>query len=187
MRALIFDTETTGLPYHPRAKLNLQPRIIEFGALVVDHEGNELRCMNEIIDPGCAIEPIITKITGLTNEDLKGKPKFADLLPAIIDLFSGCDVVIAHNLPFDKSMIDFEMLRLGAGDFQWPRILFCTVQESLPRYGRRPKLTELYEDVVGTPLAQTHRALDDCRALAEIVIKENWIGQLNDATIASQN
>lgn len=185
MKALIFDTETTGLPFHRNAKLALQPKVIEFGALVLDHEGNELASMNEIVDPGCEIEPVITKITGLTNEDLKGKPKFADILPRIEALFSDCDVVVAHNLPFDMAMIDFELARLGR-EFVWPRIKLCTVQDNLPRYGKRPKLTELYEDVIGVPLAQTHRALDDCRALAEIVKKENYIGRIH-SSIARQD
>jgi hypothetical protein len=31
---------------------------------------------------------------------------------------------------------------------------------------------ELYEAVIGKPLAQTHRALDDVAALVEIIVKE---------------
>lgn len=184
MKALIFDTETTGLPLHRHAKLALQPRVIEIGALVIDHQGNELACMNEIVDPGCEIEAIITKITGLTNDDLKGKPKFFEVLPQFGVMIEGCDIVIAHNLPFDMSLIDFEVTRLDRA-FVWPDIKLCTVQDNLPRYGKRPKLTELYEDVVGQPLAQTHRALDDCRALAEIVKKENYIGRIYTAITGS--
>lgn len=185
MKAIIFDTETTGLPFHRHAKLALQPRVIEFGAVVVDHEGKEHASLNIIIDPERPIEQIITDITGLTNDDLKGKPKFAEVAADIERIFDGCDIVIAHNLPFDMAQIDFEWQRMGR-EFVWPRIKLCTVQENIPGWGRRPKLLELYERVIGVPLAQTHRALDDCRALAEIVIKENYIGRIH-AAIAGQD
>ncbi len=184
MKAVIFDTETTGLPFHRNAKLELQPRIIEFGGLAINEHGEELATLNLIMDPKQPLEAIITKITGLTDDDLKGKPTFAEVLPQIQQLFEGADVVVAHNLPFDKSLIDFEMQRIGL-EFVWPQIQLCTVQETLPEWGRRAKLLELYEKVTGVPLAQTHRALDDCRALAEIVIKENYIGLINSAVASA--
>lgn len=185
MKAIIWDTETTGLPLHRRARLELQPRIIEFGCVIIDEHGVEHGELNLIIDPEQDIEPIITKITGLTNDDLRGQMKFADALPRIAAMFEGVDISIAHNLPFDQSLLEFELRRAGAA-IDWPPIPMCTVQENRGRWGRRPKLLELYESVIGKPLAQTHRALDDCRALAEIVIKENYIGRIN-AAVAGTN
>ena len=175
MLAFIFDTETTGLPKHRRAKINLQPRIIEFGALLIDEDGNEHEEMNVLLDPEQEIEPIITKITGITQDQLDGQAKFIEVLPRIMLMAAKADIIIAHNLPFDESLLQFELQRCGQDKFPWPRIKLCTVQENRDAWGKRPKLTELYERVIGKPLAQTHRAIDDCRALAEIVIKENYI------------
>lgn len=171
MRALVFDWETTGLTLHPKAKLNLQPRAVEFGGVLIEADGTVVRELSYILDPEMEIEAIITKITGLTNEDLRGKPRFADILPALEEVFSMADISIAHNHPFDEAIIDFELQRLGKEDFPWPRHKLCTVQTFQELWGKRPKLTDLYLDVMGEKLAQTHRASDDCRALAEIVVK----------------
>lgn len=173
--ALAFDWETTGLTLHPKAKLELQPRAIEFGGVLVDRKGAIKEEFSYIIDPGVEIEPIITKITGLTNEDLRGKPKFAGVYKDVKRAFSAAALMIAHNLPFDRDVLTFELQRLGIKDFPWPQHGLCTVQANLEEWGRRPKLTELYEKVMGAKLHQTHRASDDCAALIQIVVKQNLL------------
>lgn len=172
MKTLIFDTETTGLVLHRKAKAELQPRIIEWGGLLVDEEGNELDSFNTLIDPGVPLPAEITKITGITEAELKGQPTFAEVAPRLRELFSEADVLIAHNLPFDSTMMKLDLGRAGLLDgWPWPKYLICTVQEHAAAWGHRPKLTELYEHYMGRPLAQTHRALDDVRALKEVCLK----------------
>lgn len=182
MKAAIIDLETTGLLLHPRAKLSKQPRCIEFGAVVINSKGEQLGTMSQLIYPDQQIEPIITKITGITNNDLKGQPRFADVYKDITKLICSCDAVIAHNLPFDKGVLyrEFAMLWLenGAEDLEWPAIQLCTVQENVPVYGYRIKLKDLFKDVTGHTWTQKHRALDDCMALAEIVIQEGYLEML---------
>lgn len=179
-RFLVFDTETTGLPYHPSAKLSAQPRIIEFAAVVVDEEGRRLDETVVLLDPAEKLEAVITKITGLTDADLRGKPSFADAFPALREFFEECDFMIAHNLPFDRKMVALELERAGL-ELRWPAGI-CTVQENAERWGRRPRLLELYEEVVGEPLDQTHRALDDVEALVEVC---QQTGVLRDAIAAA--
>lgn len=177
MKAAVIDLETTGLLKHPRAKPKVQPRCIEFGAVVIDAAGNQLDTMSILINPEQKLESIITKITGLTDKDLKGQPVFADILDDIASLIEGCDMVIAHNLPFDKGVLDWEFGWLGVA-IDWPAIQFCTVQENVSVYGYRVKLKDLYRDVTGRSWKQTHRALDDCMALAEIVVTEGYLEML---------
>lgn len=182
MNALVFDTETTGLPLHPDAKPELQPKIIEFGAALVDQDYNVLETMNVLINPDQPLEAIITKITGLTDEDLQDQPPFSAFLPDIRAMFAKADAMIAHNLPFDSTLLELELERLGCTDFPWPRLKICTTQECYEEWGRRPKLLELYEEVTGEPLAQTHRALDDVMALVEVVKRKEI---LHAAALAS--
>lgn len=167
---LVFDTETTGLPLHAGADLRLQPQCIEFGAVLLDASGQAAEEVSILIDPGCALPAEIVKITGITDADLLGADSFAQALPKIEAVFAKASVGIAHNLAFDKSIIEFELARLGRPEFPWPRQLLCTVEETMAEWGRRPKMKELYEATLGRPLAQTHRALDDAKALAEIVV-----------------
>lgn len=173
MSALVFDWETTGLLLHAAAPLELQPRAIEFGGVLVGGDGRVLAEFGSLIDPGEQITAEITKITGITNDDLRAAPRFAGVLPRIKELFAAADLMIAHNLSFDMTILQLELRRHAALEgFPWPSASLCTVEAFAPLWGRRPKLTELYLHVMDRPLAQTHRALDDVRALAEIVVKE---------------
>jgi len=165
MLSLIFDTETTGIPKHPNAQVDVQPRIIEFGGILVNEEGEIVEEINLIINPEQPIEEVITKITGLTDDDLASEPNFKELAPKMIAIFERADVMIAHNLPFDKTMFELDIDRNKIENWPWPEIEICTVQEHADEWGRRPKLTELYEHYTGEKLAQTHRAIEDAKAL----------------------
>jgi DNA polymerase-3 subunit epsilon len=166
---LIYDTETSGLVLHPAAKDELQPRIIEWGGLLVNEKGEELAELDILINPGIQIPDQITRITGITNADLEHQPRFAEVAPQLRALFERSEVLIAHNLPFDFNMMCLDLRRAGLLEgWPWPRLKVCTVQEHAEEWGHRPKLTELYEHYTGRKLEQSHRALDDVRALKEV-------------------
>lgn len=170
---LVFDNETTGLTLHPQADVRKQPKMIEFGGVLISSaDGSVTEEFSILIDPRERLEPIITKITGLTDKDLFGAPTFLEALPQLRRIFESCDAVIAHNLPFDKAIVLGELARNEITDFPWPDREMCTAGLYKERWGRNPKMLELYEAVVGKPLGQTHRALDDALALVEIVLHE---------------
>jgi len=171
-RIIVFDTETTGLTLHPDAPLSKQPKIIEFGAVILE-QGEIMEEASLLINP---LEPLtaeIIKITGLTDDDLRNEDPFSEHLPYFSELFSSCGHVMAHNLPFDKAMIMNEIARIPSSiPFPWPERETCTVGLYKELWGYNPKLLQLYEDVMGKPLEQTHRALDDVKALVEIIQEE---------------
>lgn len=166
---VVFDTETTGLPLHPDAPLEKQPKIIELGAALLDARGEVVDTFQQLLHPGEDVTAEITKITGITNEQLVGQPRFADVLPQLREFFGRAFAVFAHNLPFDRSLLRFELRRAECEDFPWPAAEYCTVGLHRGEWGRNPKLLELYEKTMGRPLAQTHRALDDVMALVEVI------------------
>lgn len=169
---IVFDTETTGLTLHPRAPVEKQPRMIEFGAVLLDERGETVEEASMLCNPQIPITEEITKITGLTDADVRDAPIFAALVPQLRRLFSEARCVMAHNLPFDRAIIRGELMRAFVLDFPWPAQEICTVQLYADQWGRNPRLVELYAAVMGRPLAQTHRALDDVRAMIEIIRKE---------------
>jgi DNA polymerase III epsilon subunit family exonuclease len=169
MKAIIFDTETTGLTLPTAAGFAAQPRIIEIGAIKLDVNDGRATAEQEfsqLLDPGETLEAVITKITGIRDSDLVGQPRFEDVVEQLAEFFAGVEVLIAHNAPFDVTMLKSELLRAGAAaEFPVPPQVICTVHEFRAFFGHDPKLVELYELALGEPLKQTHRAIDDCRAL----------------------
>lgn len=163
-----FDTETTGLTVHMDAPLKMQPRIIEFGGLITD--SNEiLHTLEFICNPMVSIDSDITRITGLTNEDLADKPPFEYFIPQLKDFFGKTDAGIAHNFSFDENLLRYDLQRLGLTleDIDFPKIKICTVEQTMPFFGYNQKLDALYKRFCGE-YVQKHRALDDVKLLHEI-------------------
>jgi DNA polymerase III epsilon subunit-like protein len=165
---ILLDFETTGLILPSSSDLVLQPRIIEIGAIKVSDKGSVVAELGELIDPKQEISAEITKITGIKSEQLKGKRTIEEVIPELADFFLGAHTLVAHNVAFDRDVLYFELLRTGwERRFPFPPNQVCTVDSTMHIKGRRMKLTELYEHTQGKPLAQTHRAVDDVRALWE--------------------
>ena len=175
-RTLVYDTETTGLLKPDVSDLKAQPKVIEFAVAELNEKYDLIGQHVWLINPGEPLSEVITKITKLTDADLRDKPSFIEVLPEIERVFLGADRLIAHNQPFDIGMLTNELKRLGREfAFPYPPNQLCTVQLAADMiFGRRAKMTELYEKVMGVPLAQTHRAMDDVMALVDIVRKMEW-------------
>lgn len=173
---LVYDTETTGLLKPEVSDLAQQPKIIEFAICELDRQYNVVGKHSWLINPGEEITPEITKITGLTNADLRDKPSFIEVLPEIEKVFLGKIRLMAHNLPFDIGMLSNELRRIGRQyAFPYPPVQMCTVQIAQDLiYGRRARMIELYKDTMGRELDQTHRALDDVMALVDIIRERRW-------------
>lgn len=167
----IWDTETTGLPFHRNAELRQQPKIIEFAGLITDGE-NILFEEEFICNPGMQVEQIITDITGLTNEELEKHPPFSHFVPRVKGYFERAQGRIAHNLSFDKGLLGFDLARLkmSLSDVAWDIEGFeeiCTVEQCFHKYGKMMKLSDLYNLLVGE-YVQKHRALDDVKILFQV-------------------
>lgn len=113
---VIFDFETTGLDVK-------SSRIIEIGAIKYINR-KEVARFSKLVHPGIPVSEEITKITGITNEMLEGKPSFQTVLPDFHDFLRGC-VGLAHNAEFDVGMLFHESNRLGIScDYT----IFCSLK-----------------------------------------------------------
>ena len=166
---IFFDTETTGLIKNVALPLAQQPRIIEIGCIRDPAIPGRSLHFSSLFNPGVKLEPIITKLTGLTDEDLEESPKFHEELAGLADFFRGERVMVAHNMPFDFQMLLFELKRQSAEyKFPWPSKHIDTIELAKPFYnGRFMKLKTLYADLVG-PYEQKHRAIDDAEMLMKV-------------------
>src|SRR5271154_2406211 len=105
-RAVLFDTETTGLD--PATG----DRVIEVAALELINDLPTGQFFHALIDPERDIPEEVTRIHGFTSADVAGKPKFAEIAEPLSKFF-GDARLIAHNAPFDFRFLDAEFVRLG--------------------------------------------------------------------------
>jgi DNA polymerase III epsilon subunit-like protein len=164
MRTLVLDTETTDLIKNKLLPLERQPHVIEFFGLSMDMYGHECNSWSQLFDPGIPLSEDVQRITGIKPEDLRGMPKFEAHAEEIKKFIEGHDEVVAHNLSYDKTIIDFEMKRAGL-TVEWPELI-CTVEATEHLKGFRLNLTSLHELLFGEPFSGAHRAEADVRALA---------------------
>ncbi len=100
---VVTDTETTGT--HQGA------RVIELAAVKV-RGGKVIDTFQQLINPGQSIPGHITRLTGITTGMVFDGPSADAVLPRYLD-FLGDGILVAHNLSFDRRMINGELARMG--------------------------------------------------------------------------
>jgi DNA polymerase III subunit epsilon len=100
-RAVLVDVETTGLNHDRDA-------IIQLAVCPIDYtlDGTIVRadpCQTWLEDPGRPLDAAISKLTGLTDDDLRGQ-RIDD--EAVTALLQPARLVIAHNAAFDRPFLD---------------------------------------------------------------------------------
>lgn len=106
MREIIFDTETTGLE-------SKTDRIIEIGGIELNNHFPTGRTIHIFINPqGKTVHPDALAVHGISDDFLKDKPTFKDVVAEIRAFFEGARWV-AHNANFDMGFINAEFSRLG--------------------------------------------------------------------------
>ena len=147
-----------------------QPRIIEIAAVCVDTVTGETETViDSLVNPGIPIPPDSTKVNGIRDVHVRKQPKWADLGESrdkFLNMLASADVITAHNLRFDLTMIEFEQRRLGGNFDISDGDLVCTVEQTEFLQGFRLKLEALHEYLTGKNANQSHRALDDVKIQA---------------------
>ena len=111
MREIVFDTETTGLnPEH--ADPAQADRIVEVGCIELVNYLPTGREFQVYINPGRPVSEATVRITGITNETLRGKPRFDEIVDKLMEFF-GDSTIVAHNAEFDRGFLNAELARLG--------------------------------------------------------------------------
>ncbi len=105
MREIVFDTETTGLEFK-------NDRVIEIGGIELLNHFPTGRSFHVYINPGDRrVHPDALAVHGITDEFLKDKQTFDQIVDEMLEFFDGARWV-AHNATFDMSFINAEFERL---------------------------------------------------------------------------
>lgn len=149
---VVFDLETTGLEKE-------NDKIIEIGAL--KYKNNELVDeFSVLINPEIKLPPVITKITGLTDEDLKAKNTIDSVLPEFISFIENL-TLIAHNSEFDLGFIEENIKRLGLNMISNKNIDTVEIARTyIPKaYNYKLETLKKYFHLE----YGSHRSVDDCK------------------------
>jgi DNA polymerase-3 subunit epsilon len=162
---VIFDLETTGLDL-------VKDRIIQISYIKVYPDGREERG-NELVNPEKPIEPIITQLTGISEEDVKDKPTFKQLGAILAEKFTGCDFAGFNSNHFDIPLLAEEFLRAGI-DFDFSKSKMIDAQTIFHKMERR-NLAAAYKFYCGRKMEEdfeAHRADQDTEATYRVLMGE---------------
>lgn len=162
---VIFDLETTGLDM-------VKDRIIQISYIKVYPDGRETRA-NEIVNPEMPIPPFISQLTGITDDDVKGKPTFKQLAQRLADEFKGSDFAGFNSNHFDIPLLAEEFLKAGIDfDFSKCRMIdACTIFKKM----ERRNLAAAYKFYCGRKMEDdfdAHRADQDTEATYRVLMGE---------------
>ena len=162
-RQVVLDTETTGL----NAKLG--DRIIEIGCVEILSRQVADKHFHAYLNPERDVDLGATRVHGMTLEDLRQKPKFAEVAKEFLDFVSGAEVLI-HNADFDVEFLDLELKRARLGKFSdhVAKVVDTLAFARELHPGRKNSLDALCERYfVNNANRTVHGALLDARLLAE--------------------
>ncbi|MEM1105322.1 MAG: DNA polymerase III subunit epsilon [Pseudomonadota bacterium] len=167
LREIAFDTETTGLD--PRNG----DRVVELGAVeMVNHVATD-RTFRMLINPERSVSEATVQITGLTDELLADKPKFAD--PGVVDAlisFIADAKIVAHNAQFDRGFLNMELERCGRAPYPEDRWI-DTLQIAKQRFPGAPAsldaLCRRFD--ISLESRTLHGALLDAQLLADVYLE----------------
>lgn len=120
MKYLVFDTETTGLPFTKimnKDTLDLWPHIVQFSFVIFDDMLDKIVTQVDHIvklDTAMDIPQESTHIHGITKEISmnKGIPIMDILWEFFYYIRQPYTIVIGHNVQFDVNMVHVELLRI---------------------------------------------------------------------------
>lgn len=164
---VVIDIETSGLS--PK----VGGEIIELAAVKVVR-GRVVDEKATLIQPQNRIYAKTTQITGITNEDLVGKPSISDVIPGLVR-FIGNSVLVAHNARFEELFLNHEFNKHGfspKNEWACTMKMFRHMFPERKKMGLGAKLADLAEHYnVDLPKEEQHRALVDTLATTEAFLK----------------
>lgn len=153
-KMVLLDCETTGgrASYHRMTEL----------ALIEVIDGKVSDRWQTLLNPGIAIPPWITRLTGISNDMVAEAPRFEDIADELFSRLEGA-VIVAHNARFDYSFLKQSFLRCGHA---LSSKTLCSVRLSrqlFPQH-RHHGLDRIIERL-GLTLSDRHRAMADTEVI----------------------
>ncbi len=159
-RPIVFlDLETTGVD-------PAKDRIVEVSLVKVQPDGSE-EVKTRRINPGMPIPPESTQVHGITDDDVKDEPRFAQIAKSLAAYIEGCDLAGYNSNKFDIPVLAEEFLRAGV-DVDLKKRKFVDVQTIFHKMEQRT-LVAAYRFYCDRELEGAHSAEADTLATYEVL------------------
>jgi len=167
MRQIVLDTETTGLEWQQ------DHRIIEVGCVELVERRYTGNNFHQYLQPDRTMDAEVIEVHGITNEYLKDKPRFEDIVDDLMNYLQGAELII-HNAPFDVGFLNYELKRCESS---WGALeQHCKISDSLvmareKHPGQRNSLDALCGRYhIDNSKRVKHGALLDAEILADVYL-----------------
>jgi DNA polymerase-3 subunit epsilon len=165
MRAIVLDTETTGLdPYEGH-------RIVEIGCVELVNCIPSGRVWHAHVNPERDVPSTAVDVHGLTWDFLREKPRFAEIADEMLSFLEDA-MLVAHNAAFDFAFLNAELERVARPQLRWDRVV-DTLALARRRHPGAPCSLDALCKRYGIDLTERekHGALLDCRLLASVYVE----------------
>ncbi|MDD5504041.1 MAG: 3'-5' exonuclease [Candidatus Omnitrophica bacterium] len=156
---VVFDLETTGTWVE-------KDKIVEIGMVKLMPDGNRQGYVKRV-NPGIPIPVNVTKIIGITNNDVKDAPVFKDICSEVLEFIGDCDLGGFNIYRFDLPVLEREIIEAGMS-FHWKDRGIYDAQKIYHIHEKRD-LMAAYQLYCGKELTNAHTALGDAEATVEIL------------------
>lgn len=153
------DLETTGVNI-------ASDRVIEISILKILPDGREI-IKTRKVNPTIPIPPESSKIHGITDEDVKNEPTFAQIAKSLEQFIDDADLAGYNSNKFDIPLLVEEFLRAGV-DFNLKNRRMVDVQHIFHQMEQRT-LSAAYKFYCGKNLENAHSAEADIKATYEVL------------------
>jgi DNA polymerase-3 subunit epsilon len=167
MRQIVLDTETTGL------EVRQGHRLIEIACVELIERRPTGRHWQTYLNPERTIDEGARQVTGIEDEFLLDKPRFADVVEEFLAFIGDAELII-HNASFDVGFLDAELARVGAhlGCIADRCRVIDTLAMARERFpGQRNSLDALCKRLgVDNSARDLHGGLIDAQLLADVYL-----------------
>ena len=167
MRQIVLDTETTGL------EVRQGHRLIEIACVELIERRPSGRHWQTYLNPERAIDEGARQVTGIEDEFLLDKPRFAEVVEEFLAFIGDAELII-HNASFDVGFLDAELARVGVhlGCIADRCRVIDTLAMARERYpGQRNSLDALCKRLgVDNSARDLHGGLIDAQLLADVYL-----------------
>lgn len=125
LRFVVLDTETTG--FEPAGG----DEVIALGAVVVKNgRPRPEQVFHRLVNPGRPIPPLVTALTGISDEAVAGEDDLVAVLPCFLE-FLGNDCLAGHHLGFDLEFLNLRLREFSGAAIRNPALDTAVIARAL--------------------------------------------------------